>query len=86
MLCLCGRSFMQPNAFSKHTRTCQKSKKRLSSALEQAKQTWPGRKRRRLDADEPVIIHPPILPGLICASSPATQDVVGVRDHLLLLD
>jgi hypothetical protein len=47
-VCVCGRSFQQLSAFTNHKRTCQSSKKRLSSALDKAKQLWKGPKRRRL--------------------------------------
>src|SRR5262247_1229805 len=71
-MCLCGRSFSQPSAFNNHKRTCPKSRKRLSSALEKAKQLWSRKKRRRLDLDEP--IQPSA--GLISMGSepPITQD------------
>jgi hypothetical protein len=54
-VCVCGRSFSQSNAFSKHKRSCEKSKKRLSSALEKAKHNWTSKKRRRLEPPEPSI-------------------------------
>lgn len=47
-VCVCGRSFLQLSAFTNHKRTCHLSKKRLSGALEKAKQLWRGTKRRRL--------------------------------------
>jgi len=57
-VCVCGRSFSQSNAFSKHKRSCEKSKKRLSSALEKAKHKWTSKKRRRLEPSEPNISLP----------------------------
>jgi hypothetical protein len=53
--CLCGRSFSQLFALSNHQRTCQKSKKRLSSAIEKAKEAWLSRKKPRCDTS----VHPP---------------------------
>lgn len=50
--CVCGRSFAQLNALRKHEHLCQKSRKRLSSALIKAKALWPGRKRRRVSDPE----------------------------------
>lgn len=50
--CYCGKSFSQPGALSNHTRTCQKSNKRLSSALASAKNSWEVRqntKRQKLN-------------------------------------
>jgi hypothetical protein len=47
--CICGRVFSVPQAFSCHKRSCPKSKKRLSSALERAKEVWQSRKRRKAE-------------------------------------
>ena len=46
--CACGRVFTLQNAFTNHTRTCPRSKKHLSAALESAKEKWTVRKRRRV--------------------------------------
>lgn len=81
--CLCGRSFSQPNAFSKHKRACQKSKERLSSALDQAKQMWTAKKRRRLNPMDDPIVSEPLLAGLVHAPSLAIQNTVQVRHKLL---
>jgi hypothetical protein len=67
-ICICGRSFSQVYAYSNHKRSCQKSKKRLSSALATAKVAWSQRKRPRadvplpqsardLDEDTPIQVH-----------------------------
>lgn len=50
--CVCGRAFSQLNAFTNHIRTCPRSKKRLSSALESAKEKWTTRKRRRVAVEQ----------------------------------
>jgi hypothetical protein len=50
--CLCGRTFHQPGAFAYHKRGCKQSKKRLSGALEKAKEQWGAKKRRRDEATE----------------------------------
>ena len=77
--CACGRSFSQENSFNKHRRVCQKSKKRLSSALDKAKQLWTGKKRRRLNPDDSeTTVNEPSLAGLIPISSLAPQDIVEV--------
>jgi len=49
LTCACGRSFTQQSALSKHQKSCQRSKKRLSVALDKAKSAWSEKKRRRLD-------------------------------------
>jgi hypothetical protein len=56
--CRCGRSFSQDYALTNHQRTCQKSKKRLSSALAKAKQLWTGRKKPRLAVPVPPVSTP----------------------------
>jgi len=64
--CSCGRTFDQPSAINKHKRTCSKTKKRLSSALELAREKWLGTsaKRRRIELAEPFTNHERCMPGL----------------------
>lgn len=47
--CVCGRTFSVPQAYSCHKRSCQKTKKRLSGALEKAKEAWQVKKRRKVE-------------------------------------
>ena len=47
--CLCGRIFSVPQAYTCHKRSCQKTKKRLSGALEKAKEIWQAKKRRKTE-------------------------------------
>jgi hypothetical protein len=49
-ICVCGRSFHSPGALKGHKRSCSKSKKRLSGALQKAKDNWVSRKRIRIEA------------------------------------
>ena len=49
LTCACGRSFTQQSALSKHQKSCQRSKKQLSVALDKAKSAWSEKKRQRLD-------------------------------------
>src|SRR5262245_22453366 len=72
--CLCGRSFNQSSALAKHKRTCQKTKRRLSTALGKAKQVWAEKKRRRLDTTD---TQPEAQPscGLICEPLPEPVQV-----------
>ena len=70
-LCACGRTFAQPNASSKHKRTCPQTRKRLSSALDSAKERWTGNKRfkaSRADLPSESVAHP-LMPGLMRAPS-----------------
>jgi hypothetical protein len=53
LFCGCGRSFKLANAFSNHQRQCKKTKKRLSSALDKAKELWTAKKRRCVDQPWP---------------------------------
>lgn len=47
LICVCGRSFYDYSALSKHKRSCKKSKTRLAGALGKAKELWQSRKRHR---------------------------------------
>lgn len=47
--CPCGRTFSLPQAYTCHKRSCEKTKKRLSGALEKAKNVWRAKKRQKLD-------------------------------------
>ena len=51
--CLCGREFFQVSALKNHQRSCQRSKKRLSSALAKAKDVWTSKKRKRIEGPDP---------------------------------
>jgi hypothetical protein len=44
--CLCGRVFDQENTFGKHQRSCKRIKKRLSGALDKAKDVWAQKKQK----------------------------------------
>lgn len=77
--CFCGRSFLGQSAFTNHSRTCRKTKKRLSNALEKAKETWTLNKRRRLDPSGSVGNESPSA-GLIQV---ATQHITEVCYKLL---
>lgn len=46
-ICYCGRTFSQQNALSNHRRSCQQSKKRMSSALDSARDVYSKRKKAR---------------------------------------
>jgi hypothetical protein len=91
LTCSCGRTFFQQSALSKHQKACQKSKKRLSSALDKAKSMWSGRKRRRLDLSDKhaeitaVTLVPGAQPssaGLIPAASQADQEMADYEVRL----
>jgi hypothetical protein len=75
--CPCGRSFLQHSALSKHQKSCQRSKKRLSFALGKAKEIWTGRKRPRLGdpGQEPPTHTTPLPAGLTPAPTELHQDI-----------
>ena len=50
--CLCGRSFDNTGAFTRHKKTCLKGKKRLASVLTGAKELYHHKKRRVEDDEE----------------------------------
>jgi|ERR1700722_2734703 len=64
--CICGRTFSLQQAYTYHKRSCQKTKKRLSTALEKAKEAWMVRKRRKTDPNAEVAAQAPgSPPGLL---------------------
>lgn len=46
LFCTCGRSFTHKHAYSNHQHQCKKTEKRLSGALEKAKEIWNAKKCR----------------------------------------
>jgi hypothetical protein len=50
--CLCGRVFTQTYAYTNHSRNCKKTKTRLSSALEKAKEQYYANKRRKTEVTQ----------------------------------
>ena len=48
-VCVCGRTFSVPQAYTFHKRSCQKTKKRFSSALDKAQEVWRSKKRRKME-------------------------------------
>ena len=50
--CLCGRSFDNTGAFTRHKKACLKGKKRLASVLTQAKESYHRKKCRVLESNE----------------------------------
>jgi hypothetical protein len=50
--CLCGRVFTQTYAYTNHSRNCKKTKTRLSSALEKAKERYYANKRHKTEVTQ----------------------------------
>ncbi|KAI0057935.1 hypothetical protein BV25DRAFT_1872245 [Artomyces pyxidatus] len=68
--CVCGRSFSLPSALTLHQKSCSSSKKRLSGALEKAREVWIARKKARTCAAEP---------GLSTIPDPGTDAVADLQ-------
>ena len=49
--CVCGRIFFAPQAYTYHKGHCPKSKKRLSWALEKAREVWKVNKHYKLEVN-----------------------------------
>ena len=49
--CICGRMFSVPQAYSCHSLSCLKTKKRLSLPLGKAKKVWQEMKHRRRESE-----------------------------------
>ena len=75
--CLCGRVFDQENTYGKHQRSCKRTKKRLSGALDTAKELWAQKRRKHVhvasnstsEANEP----PSNIPYHPASSEPSSQ-------------
>ena len=78
--CVCGRSFSLPSAYSKHKRTCGTTKKRLSSALDKAKEMWREKKQRQRDHGQ-AIVSQPSSSGLLPLPLPETQGTIMVNHN-----
>jgi len=46
--CFCGRTFSHQNAYGNHQRSCQRTKKRVSGVLGQAKEFFTAKKKRKV--------------------------------------
>ncbi|KIK10636.1 hypothetical protein PISMIDRAFT_124131 [Pisolithus microcarpus 441] len=51
-VCICGRSFLDIAAFTRHNRNCQRGKKRLSGALTRVKEIYQNKRPQRLVGEE----------------------------------
>jgi hypothetical protein len=69
LICLCGREFYQDNAYGNHQRSCKRTKKRLSGALEKAKEIF-AQKRQKIThvalAPSPAPTVPFLTEGDVC--------------------
>ena len=51
-ICLCGRSFDNAGAFTRHKKTCPRGKKRLANALSHAKESYRIKRCRVEESEE----------------------------------
>jgi hypothetical protein len=77
-VCLCGRSFSSPQAYSFHKRGCKETKKRLSGALEKAKEVWQAKKRQRTEAKASNEISPG--PSNLDVTPPPVSDAASTQE------
>ena len=47
--CVCSHTFSVLQAYTFHKHSCQKTKKRLSNALDKAKEVWQSKKHRKME-------------------------------------
>lgn len=80
ILCVCGRSFAQENAYGVHNRSCGKTKKRTADILDKAKALL-SRKKQRLDeiAEARHLVSTAALVSPAAPASPVVQDNPEVR-------
>jgi hypothetical protein len=59
-VCVCGCTFSVLQAYTFHKRSCQKTKKRLSSALEKAKEVWQSKKHQKMEIIQTPTVENPL--------------------------
>jgi hypothetical protein len=70
--CLCGRIFTQTYAYTNHSRNCKKTKTRISSALEKAKERYYANKRRKTEVTQSEATGSPRLEEVVQAEAPGS--------------
>ena len=68
--CFCGRIFTQAYAYTNHSRNCKKTKTRLSSALEKAKERY--YKRRKTEVTQSGAMGSPTMEEVVQAKAPGS--------------
>ena len=69
--CLCGRIFTQTYVYTNHSRNCKKTKTRLSSALEKAKERYYADKRRKTEVTQSEATGSPRMEEVVQTEAPA---------------
>jgi hypothetical protein len=70
--CLCGRIFTQIYAYTNHSRHCKKTKTRLSSALEKAKERYYANKRRKTEVTQSEATGSPRMEEVVQTEAPGS--------------
>jgi hypothetical protein len=68
--CLCGRIFTQTYAYTNHSRNCKKTKTRLSSSLEKAKERYYANKRQKTEVTQSEATGSPRMEEIVQAEEP----------------
>src|ERR1700678_1543446 len=88
--CLCGRIFTHTYAYTNHSRNCKKTKTRLSSALEKAKERYYAIKHRKIEVTQSEATGSPTMEEVVQAEAPGSpllasaflvNDVPPTRQH-----
>ena len=70
--CICGRIFTQTYAYTNHSRNCTKTKTRLFSALEKAKERYYANKHRKTEATQSEATDSPRMEEVVQAEAPGS--------------
>lgn len=80
--CLCGRVFTQTYAYTNHSRNCKKTKTRLSSDLEKAKERYYAIKRRKTEATHSEVTGSSTMEEVVQTEAPLPAPAFPVNDAL----
>ena len=75
--CVCGRVFTQTYAYTNHSRNCKKTKTRLSSALEKAKERYFAKKRCKTEVTQSEATGSPKMEEVVQAGAPGSPLLAG---------
>lgn len=70
--CVCGRVFTQTYAYTNHSRNCKKTKTRLSSALEKAKERYYANKRSKTEVTQSEATGSPRIEEVVQTEAPGS--------------
>ena len=82
--CMCGRTFTSPSGYTNHQRGCSKTKKRLSSCLEKAREALSRAKKRRktaIEQPDSATAHSQVVEEAIQSEARDSKEVAQVEDN-----